>query len=454
MLTAYRDALRATQSNAQTILLITAIMGFTIDGGIYSVVLNLFILRLNFGPEFVGQLNSAANLIFAVGSLAAGWLGGRYGNHRLMVAGLVAAVVGSITFPLADLIQPSHAASGLSLALMAVYIGLALYYVNAAPFLLRATAPQARGAIFAIQSAVSGFASFAGGLAGGLLPAFFVATLAVTTLSPTPYRLPLLLVAGLLTLALLLVLRLPHPEADAAELAGVEAKPGAPRPRSAYSLILLMSLVRFLQVAGVGAAVTFFNVYLDTMLHVATPTIGLIAASARLCAVPAALLGPLLARRMGYGTAAVVGSFGAVLSLLPLALIQTPWAAGLGFIGLLAFTSIRYPTFYIFIMELTPPRLRATMTGTGEMSAGFSFALISLVGGFTIVRFGYTATFLLAATMTLAGTLLLAAYVWWLAKNPEASQLSPPPLQETAIISPLVGHPPLEHEQEAKEGRP
>ena len=33
---------------------------------------------------------------------------------------------------------------------------------------------------------------------------------------------------------------------------------------------------------------TFFNVYLDTMLHVATPTIGLIAASARLCAVPAA----------------------------------------------------------------------------------------------------------------------------------------------------------------------
>ena len=187
-----------------------------------------------------------------------------------------------------------------------------------------------------------------------------------------------------------------------------------------------MSLVRFLQVAGVGAAVTFFNVYLDTMLHVATPTIGLIAASARLCAVPAALLGPLLARRMGYGTAAVVGSFGAFLSLLPLALIQTPWAAGLGFIGLLAFTSIRYPTFYIFIMELTPPRLRATMTGTGEMSAGFSFALISLVGGFTIVRFGYTATFLLAATMTLAGTLLLAAYVWWLAKNPEASQLSPP----------------------------
>jgi hypothetical protein len=55
-------------------------------------------------------------------------------------------------------------------------------------------------------------------------------------------------------------------------------------------------------------------------------------------------------------------------------------------VGLLAFTSIRYPTFYVFMMARMPPRLRAAMTGAGEMAAGFSFALVSLAGGYIIVQ--------------------------------------------------------------------
>jgi MFS family permease len=145
--------------------------------------------------------------------------------------------------------------------------------------------------------------------------------------------------------------------------------------------------------------------------------IGVIAASARLLAVPVALLGPVLARRVGYGEAAVLGSLGSVISMAPLILIPTPAAAGIGFVGLLAFTSIRYPTFYVFMMERTPPRLRAAMTGAGEMAAGLSFALVSLAGGYIIVRYGYDATFLLGAVITLAGTLLFGVYVWWLRKR-------------------------------------
>lgn len=458
MLAAYKGALRATGHNARIILIITAIMGLSIDGGVYSVILNLYILRLNFGPEFVGQINSAANLTFALGSLTAGWLGTRYGSRRVMSLGIAIGAVGALSLPLADLVSRAWQAWWLVAAMVLIYGGLSFYFVNSGPFLIRVTAISARGAIFAIQSAISGLASFAGGLIGGLLPAIFAAAMVVSMANPAPYRMPLLVVGLLMMAALFLVTRTYEPDPDEAEPEIVEARPGAPRPRSAYSLIVLMSVVRFLQVAGVGAAVTFFNVYMDDALNVATPTIGVIAASARLLAVPAALLGPVLARRVGYGEAAVIGSMGAVLSMLPLALIATPWAAGVGFIGLLAFTSIRFPTFYVFVMERTPPRLRAAMTGAGEMAAGFSFALIALVGGFLIVRYGYDATFLFGALITLAGTLLFAAYVWHLRRRPDATRFTPPPRQDTAIIPPLVGQPAMEAdtlqpEEKSREGQ-
>lgn len=451
MLSAYTQTLRTTNRNARLVLLLSAIMGLSIDGGIYSVILNLYVLRLNFGPEFVGQINSMANLTFAMGSLTAGWLGTRYGSRRIMIVGIATGMVGALALPMADMLDPQWRAPWLTVTMVLIFGGLSFYFVNSGPFLIRVTAVSARGAIFAIQSAISGLASFTGGLIGGILPALFAAALGLTMLAAAPYRVPLLVVGLLMVAALIIVLRTHEPTADELEPETVEARPGAPRPRSAYSLIVFMSVVRFLQVAGVGAAVTFFNVYLDNALNVATPTIGLIAASARLLAVPAALLGPVLARRVGYGEAAVLGSLGSVISMAPLILIPTPAAAGIGFVGLLAFTSIRFPTFYVFMMERTPPRLRAAMTGAGEMAAGLSFALISLTGGFIIVQYGYDATFLLGAVLTLAGTLLFGGYVWWLRKRPEAAKITPPPVQETTIIPPLVGQPGMEEMERVTE---
>ena len=78
---------------------------------------------------------------------------------------------------------------------------------------------------------------------------------------------------------------------------------------------------------------------------------------------------------------------------------------------MMAFTSLRYPAFYVYMMERTPDRLRALMTGANEMAAGLSFALIALVGGYVIVNYGYAAAFLAAGAMSLAGTLIFYGYV-------------------------------------------
>ncbi|HRW47490.1 MAG TPA: MFS transporter, partial [Caldilinea sp.] len=164
MIAGYLDTLRAANRNARLVLSISVIMGFTIDGGIYAAILNLYILRLNFGPEFVGQISSAANLIFAFGSLAAGWLGSRYGDRRIMIVGLSLATMGACTLPMADTLPYTWRPVWLAAALLLAYTGLSFYFVNSGPFLIRATAAAARGNIFALQSALGGVAGFAGGL--------------------------------------------------------------------------------------------------------------------------------------------------------------------------------------------------------------------------------------------------------------------------------------------------
>lgn len=412
MVAAYVQALRGSHRNVRLLLTNSALLGFAIDGGIYSVILNLYILRLNFGPEFVGQVNSVANLVFAFGSLAAGWLGTRFGSRRIMILGLAVTGAGALAVPMTTSLPRLWHAPWVLAGFAVAYSGLSLYYVNSGPYLLKATREDARGNVFAFQSALNSVASFGGGLLGGLMPALFAGILGVTMMQPGPYGIPLFLVGLIVLAALGVVLQTRDGEEDQPLEVKAQAG-GAPSLVSAYGLIAFMAAVRFLQVAGIGVAMTFFNVYMDSGLGLPTAQIGIIAASARLVAVPVALLGPSLSRRLGFAATASFASAMAGLSILPIAFGGSAALAGLGFVGVMSFTSMRYPAFYVYLMERTPERLRAIMNGVNEMAAGLSFAAVSLVAGYVIVHFGYGAAFVMGATITLLGTALFAGYVWW-----------------------------------------
>ncbi|MDQ3249057.1 MAG: hypothetical protein M3Q45_07580 [Chloroflexota bacterium] len=81
--------------------------------------------------------------------------------------------------------------------------------------------------------------------------------------------------------------------------------------------------------------------------------------------------------------------------------------------GVVALTSICYPAFIIYTMNLAPAAYRSAMSGAGEMAAGISFALMALAGGYLIADQGYTNLFLLGAAATTLGTLILWASLWW-----------------------------------------
>ncbi len=179
---------------------------------------------------------------------------------------------------------------------------------------------------------------------------------------------------------------------------------------SALGLITFMAVIRFLQVGGVGTATTFFNVYLDNHLHVATSYIGLFQALAKFVGIPIALMIPWLTHRFGNGRTVLMASSVVVLAMLPLAFVPVWWVAGLGYIGVWAVTPVRYAAFMVYVMERSPERLRGSMNGAQELAGGLSFTLIALSGGYLIATAGYSTLFGLGALLTLAGMLLFWHY--------------------------------------------
>jgi MFS family permease len=385
-----------------------ALVGFALDGGIYSVLLNLFLLRLDYGPEQIGLINAAGTLTFGLACLPAGVIGARWGSRPSMLLGLALMAAGSLLLPLADMLPPAWRLAWLLVQVSVLYLGLALYFVNTAPFVMEAIRPEQRTHIFSLQTALLALAAFLGSLIGGFLPPLIAALLALAPASPAPYRYALL-VAGLAVLPAMLALHFARPAAVPRPVAALPP-PTAPPPiaRALIGLLAMIAIVRVLQVSGLAATTTFFNVYLDSELLVSTAQIGLLLALGRLLGIPAALAtGPLTAR---YGNRGVVigASIGTALSILPIALIPHWGAAGLSLIGVLGLSGIRYPASIVYFLELVPPAQRATVSGLTEMAAGLCFTAMTFGGGYMIAAFGYRSLFLLGAVLT-----GMSALVFW-----------------------------------------
>lgn len=401
--TSYLHLLRNSSRNARLYFITASLIGFTLEG-VHVLLFNLYLLRLGYGPEFIGLINGVGMCAFAIFSLPAGRLTQRWGCRRTMLAGLVLVIVGYGLLLLVELEPGVGRNSWLTATYMVAAVGAAVYFVNTAPFLMNATSGKERNHVFSVYAAIGSLAGFAGNLAGGILPIFLSLVLADSLSQPAPYRWALL-IATLLLLPAMLIVRATTPDSPPQRTSGQHVGRGSSR----FSLILLLSLIRMLTITSLAVVHFFFNVYLDAGLKVSIAQIGIVMAIGRLLAVPAALIMPLLTSRWGNGGAALWSSLGSAISLIPLALISHWSAASLGFVAVMALASIRYPTFMIYTMEVVSPEQRGIASGAGEMAAGGSFALMALSGGFLITALGYHSLFLTGAILTGIGT-----FMFWL----------------------------------------
>jgi MFS family permease len=416
MLKDYFFRLRMLSRDARLALVTSALVGFTAIGGIYTVLLNLYLLRLGYGARFIGLINGAGFLCIAVFSLPVGVISQRVGMRRMLIAGMVPAAIGFVALPLAEF-SPADLRSSLFLVTYALgCLGTTIWAVNINPFLTAATHEQERSYAFSSSGMLSALGSFVGGLVASFLPVLFAGLLGSSLEEPAPYRYTLLFAGALLFAGIPLFAATRYADV------GLHQRATKNREKAPLTLLVTMSLVVLLSIVGEGAANTFFNVYLDTGLAVATSQIGILSAVARLLALPAAMAMPLLAARIGKGKTILLGNVAMALCLLPLALLAHWLAVGSGFVGVVMLASFSRPAFIAFQQESVQPRWRTAMSGATTMTAGLGLAAAASGGGYLVALVGYRGLFLVGAAISFVGTLMFWAY--FIAPSPRVTKVA------------------------------
>ncbi len=386
-------------------------LGFVIEG-VYAVLLNLYLLRLDYDARFIGEVNSVGLLTFAMVSLPAGILGTRWSGAMMLRVGLGIILLGTFLLPLAEYSPTGWQESWLTFTYALVMAGYSLFFVNGAPYLMTVVERERQTSAFAVQTALSSLAAFVGSLSGGTIPGLIASLYGFTLSDAEPYRYTLMFAALVVFVAFGISFTMrKQPEQNSDEVPVSDEKSGYRQMVGGFTmaviiLIGMMSLIRFLQVAGLATNSVFFNVYLDTQYGMSPGAIGSIASIGRLIAVPTVLLAPRLIRRTSTGNVAMWASLATVLCLLPIALAPFWWAATIGYIGSLALTNLRFAAFMVYIMTLVPKRQQAVMVGAGEAAAGFSYAFMALAGGYLVTWAGFREMFLLGVILSGLGTFL------------------------------------------------
>jgi predicted MFS family arabinose efflux permease len=400
----YIKTLRRFDCNVRLLFVANAILGFVFFG-IYALLLNLYLLRLGYGAEFIGQVNAVGPLALAVASLPAGALSQRYGIRRGLRIGFLFTMLCRALLPLNEFLPSGWQQSWILSSYGVAWAFGALILVNIPPFLMAATSEDERNEAFSVQGAIWPFCGFAGNLMGGLLPGLFAIPLGVTLAEAAPYRLALLLASAIECLAVLVIWQTTEvgrtPVAETQERSGGSALP--------WHLIGVVALISILRIGSEYTMRVFFNVYLDSVLATPTALIGLLLAAGNLLAL-LALLAPWVMARHSKERIITGALIGMALAFLPVLLITHWLAVGLSLIIMIGLVAIMVPVFQIFSMEVVQPQWHTAISSAISMAVGVSIATVALGGGYVIVGYGYPTLFALGALLALVAALIHGAY--------------------------------------------
>ncbi len=431
MIRDFVDAWPLFSGNARRFLLSATLAGFAYSG-VYFLLANLFLVRLGYDEAFIGVFIATGAASFAVFSLPAGIAGRRLGPRRSMIGGYLILMVGLTLISMAAIVPTAWRSIWLLSCCALRELGNAFYMINANPFLMDTTSEVERRFVFAARGAVVPLAGFVGALAGGILPNWSAKILHADAGDPVTFFAPLLFGGCMLVPGWVALLRTKDdPVADAqiapltvsnsqdspsetSATAGGEDAPQATIPGDPGVFpagpIFTMACVGLLYIAAMSVSMSFFNLYMDQALGVATSRIGTVLAAGQLLAAPAGLMLAPLSARLGYDRTFAFSAAGVALGALLMGVSGHWLVASIGAVTITGLSAIAFPAITVYQQELVHPEWRPVMSGAYMMSVAIGWSILASGGGYFIAAAGYQQLFLLGAALTGVGVIVFSVY--------------------------------------------
>jgi len=372
---------------------------------LFMLLYNLYLTRLGFKEDFIGDMAGMFPLASGIFAVPVGIWSDRSGRRPFLLA--ASLFLGASYLGMCLLGNPSLL---LAFSFLGGIAGSCVF-VNFIPFLAENAAPERRGQAIAIWMAISGLTRMLTSLAGGWLPGLMGALTGNPLHHPHPFRLSLLIGAGLTLSSIFAAQRIegargerPHQTRGEphGECGGPEGAPGAP-----WRLLATFASISAFRGLSMGLSLPFYNVFFQEQLATSAASIGTIFFASQAIVFPSTLIAPAVARR-----------FGAVSTVVPLRLLA---GACLGVMGwwptlplailcLLVVSvveGVSTPTEMSFASDVMPRRYLGRMQSFRVTGFQLLSAWGSVWAGSLILRFTYGAAFSLAG-----GALLVSACIF------------------------------------------
>ena len=403
--------------------------GTSINAGmaLFSLLYNLYLLRLSYQEDFIGQVASMAPLATGLLALPTGILSDRLGRKPFLIASGLLLAISQLGLCLTT-------TPGALLTFSFVGgVAMAFVWVNHVPFLSDNAHPARRAEALAIWSALQIIVRMLLSLIGGFMPGVMSYFLGLSTEVPEPFRYALFFGAACSLIAVVPLLYASSParrERDPAptrrpktSASSVESLRGSAErtktqkpsdedestipPWRVFAAITALSGTRGF---SMGLTYPFFNVFFEAELGVGPAAIGAIFFLSQLAGLPATFAAPTLVRR-----------FGPTLTILP---ARTMGGSALGIMGAFISLPLAIPMFLLvrigevidnpsdqhFSTQVLPRRFWARIQGLRVCGFQLLNFLGSLIGGILILDYGYGAVFGLACASRIASGFIMAAF--------------------------------------------
>lgn len=362
---------------------------------IQALLYNLYLTRLGFQEDFIGQLVGLAPIASGLFAIPTGYISDRIGRRPFLLA--TAGVLFTTQVGLATLSNPAVL---LALSFLAGTSG-AFLWVNHVPFLGENARPERRAQAIAIWMSIQAVTRMVVSLVAGWLPDLIATGFGVDPDLPDPYRYALFVGAALCLIAVVPLLgiesgvRRQKPEEAAAE--------DAPFPFKVFAAYASISICRG---ASMGFSFPFFNVFLQQDLGTSTALIGIVFFVAQIVTVPATVVAPAMARRLGTVRTIVPTRIVGSISLACLGLSGNIWEALVLVLIGATVEAITTPTEMTFATQVMPRKYWGRIQSVRVTGFQIPSGIASFVAGFLIVRYGYWITFALAGGLRLASAFI------------------------------------------------
>lgn len=407
----YLHNIRRFSRGVRLYLLVTMLQG--IGWGIFQLFFNFYILSLGYQRDFLGLLISIPPLTALVVGVFAGYLSDLIGRKRAFILGGVISI-------LAQIIMLSIHSTSILIASSALRgMGMSIFSIAAAPFLMEQSSERERTHLFSFNSGVMTMSAFLGNFVGGSLPLLVARQMDVTPTSSEAYTGTLAVTTFLNLLALIPLLLLERDRSNSNQQKTPPFK-AVWAHREELTRLLLPSLILSL---GAGMLIPFLNVFFRYRYQLPDDTIGTISGLGSLGMGIAIFLGPLLAEKWGKAKTVVITQGLSVPFLIILGFIPNLPLAILAFFMRASLMNLSGPVYQTMVMEQSEAETRSMTASFYSMIWNFGRALTPSLSGPLQERYGFNPVFLI--TILAYALSVYLVYRWFVQSNGQKLELQP-----------------------------